>query len=124
MAMAERPEHTSALDLLDVCTDGTCKGLISTTSLKDIYYVLTKYAGEPNARKFILALMDVFDVAAVDVAVCKIAAHSDEPDFEDGLIRALAEQHNAELIISRDLAAFRNSNIKRLSALEFMRTIV
>lgn len=64
--------------------------------------------------------MDVFEVVAVDAVLCKIAAHSDEPDFEDGIIRALAEQRNAEFIISRDVAAFKNSNIRRLSATDFM----
>jgi predicted nucleic acid-binding protein len=116
MAMSERPEHASALNLLDACVCASCRGFVSATSLKDVYYVLTKYAGESNVRKFILALMDVFEVVAVDAVVCKIAACSDEPDFEDGIIRTLAEQQNVDFIISRDEAAFKKSGIKRVSA--------
>lgn len=47
-------------------------------------------------------------------------ALSDEPDFEDGIIRACAEAAGADFIISRDERAFARSPIKRMSAQEYI----
>lgn len=45
---------------------------------------------------------------------------SNEPDFEDGLIRACAEHVGVDYIISRDEAAFAKSPIKRLSPRQYL----
>lgn len=119
-AMSERPDHSSALMFLDEIAYGEIEGLVTATALKDVYYVLGKYAGEPAARDFVNASLDAFAVVAVDETVCRVAANSNEPDFEDGVIRACAEQYGASFIISRDESAFRKSTIKRLSAHDYM----
>ena len=46
---------------------------------------------------------------------------SDEPDFEDGIVRACAERWKADYIISRDEKAYANSHIKRVTAEEYLR---
>ena len=64
---------------------------VCATSLKDLYYILSKAMGEKDARTYIKAVMDDFIICSVDYALCRQAADSDEPDFEDGLVRACAE---------------------------------
>ena len=99
---------------------GCAQGSIAALSLKDVYYVLTKYADEAAARQFIGALMELFEIVAVDSAICRRALESDEKDFEDGLVRACAEALPADFIISRDERAFARSSVKRLSAQEYV----
>lgn len=43
---------------------------------------------------------------------CRNSAYSDEPDFEDSLIRAAAEQNDMDFIITRDSGAFTHSPCK------------
>lgn len=119
-AMPERPAHVAALLLLDEVAYGQLDGYVSALSLKDVYYVLAKYSTEPEARAYIKAAMDAFHIVSVDEAVCRISAESDEPDFEDGLIRACAESAEVDFVISRDKAAFQASRIKRLNAQEYV----
>ncbi len=115
-AMVERPGWAAATLLMDEVAYSEVQGYVSALSLKNVYYVLEKYADEPSARKFIVAIMDLFQVVAVDLSICRIAALSNEPNFEDGIIRACAESIPVDFIISRDEKAFDRSYIKRLSA--------
>ena len=119
-AMPEREGWAAAVLLMDEFAYEEALGYASALSLKDVYYVLTKYAGERQAREFVRATIDLFEVVAVDGVACRIAAFSDEPDLEDGLIRACAESIPVDFIISRDKAVFARSSIKRLSVREYL----
>jgi predicted nucleic acid-binding protein len=118
-AMSERPEWAWAVMLLDEIAYGRLDGCIASTSLKDAYYVMSKYADEPTARSFVSACLDAFEVLEVSASLCRVAVQSNEPDFEDGIIRACAESAGVDFIISRDEAAFRKTAIKRLSARDY-----
>ena len=48
------------------------------------------------------------------------ALASNEPDFEDGMIRAAAEQASANFILSRDAKAFANSTVPRIEPIYFV----
>ena len=48
------------------------------------------------------------------------AIDSSEPDFEDGLVRAMAEQMRADVIITRDAKACGDSSVPHLSAQEYL----
>ncbi len=117
--MSERPDWAYAVMLLDEIAYGKLDGFIVSTSLKDAYYVLTKYADESTAREFVLAALDAFEVVGVDAALCRLAACSDEPDFEDAIVRMCAEASGVDFIISRDVKAFARSPIKRIDAREY-----
>ena len=119
-AMSERPGRAAATLLLDEIAHGALTGYVTALSLKDVYYILTKYFDEPSAREFVAAALDAFEILPIDESICRIAIASDEPDFEDGLIRASAEVAPVDFIISRDERAFRRSTIKRMSAQEYV----
>lgn len=119
-AMGERPGWAAATMLMDEFAYEDVRGFVSAGSLKDIYYILTKYADEPSARQFVGAVMDLFEVVPVDEPLCRVALLSDEPDFEDGVIRTCAESVPVDFIISRDERAFARSSIRRLSAQEYL----
>ena len=99
---------------------GALTGYVPALSLKDAYCILTKYFDGPSAREFVAAALDAFEILPIDESICRIAIASDEPDFEDGLIRASAEVAPVDFIISRDERAFRRSTIKRMSAQEYV----
>ena len=124
LMLVERPQRAAALLLFDAIAYGELNAITCATSLKDAYYVATKYIGEPAARKFISSLMEFVSVAEVSNAICRQAIPSNEPDFEDGLIRACAEAARVDFIISRDEKAFTRSPIKRLSTQDYVELFV
>ena len=95
-------------------------GIASPSSLKDAYYLLTRQFDEPTARSAIKYLLDLLVVMPFDGEGCLIAAESNEPDFEDGMIRAMAELNHVSFILTRDKAAFRNSTVRKLTCREYL----
>lgn len=89
-------------------------------SLKDVYYITSKIYGEDKARELVRSLMRLLVIAPVDAEVCNMALASNEPDFEDGIIRACAELNGADFIITRDAAAFANSKVRSVTATEYL----
>lgn len=120
VAIDAREEHVPGLLLWDEFLYGEIEGYVAATSLKDVYYVLGKYEGESRSRDFIEAILKIFQVVPVDALVCKTAIRSNEPDFEDGIVRECAESIPVDFIISRDKSAFGRSYIKCLTAQEYL----
>ncbi|WP_165054584.1 MULTISPECIES: PIN domain-containing protein [unclassified Adlercreutzia] len=120
LAMARHPNFDAAAAIAEAVADYEVSACVCATSLKDLYYVLTKHMGEADARLYVQAVMEDFDVCPVDLVTCRTAITSNEPDFEDGIVRACAETAQVDFIISRDEKAFARSRIKRLSAQEYV----
>lgn len=98
--------------------------MASISSFKDVYYILCRlYADEPRARKLVGEIMGAH-VEPVDLLASygSLALESDEPDYEDGLLRVTAEDQGVTVIISRDEKAFGNSLVPRMSAGEYLAT--
>lgn len=120
MVLSARPDSEDAKRLLEAGLEGRCKLSVSASSLKDFYYITRRDLGEDVRRAWISFFLDVIHVLPVDSLVCRSAVNSDEPDFEDGIVRAVAESAGAVAIVSRDVRAFESSLIRRLTASEVL----
>lgn len=118
-----RPGSEAACKALQYCNGGGDMGLVAPMSLKDVYYILGKQRGEALARDAINYLMGLFIVEPFGAADCMKSIKSDEPDFEDGLIRACAELNEATFILTRDKNAFRHSTVRSLTCEEYTELI-
>ncbi len=114
-AIQGRPGHDDAVALLDEIIAGRLVPYACATSLKDVYYVLTKHMGERDARRYVAALLDAYRICPVDRQICQSAIQSDEPDFEDGVIRSCAENVPVDVILTRDASAFASSPVRAMS---------
>jgi len=121
-----RPGYKDAAKLLKACANKRKRTLIAcVSSLKDAYYILCKqYANERAARMDIDRLFDLLDVVDLTSRHARVALDSNEPDFEDGLVRAVAESHNVAAIVTRDARAFAGSNIPCMDARAYLKKIV
>ena len=117
---SRRPDSQAAREVLDRCNGWGEFGMASAVSFKDVYYFTGKMRGELWARSATNRLMDLVAVAPVDGEICDMAIRSNEPDFEDGIIRACAELKGADFIITRDKDAFANSKIRSVTAPEYL----
>ncbi len=119
----ERPEHGTAGVLIDriLAADGALR--LAATSLKDLYYVLSRCGGEPLARRAVEAVMATMTILPVDDECCHRALRGSEPDFEDGLVRAAAEIARADYLVTRDRRAFAGSRVPRISPADLLREL-
>ena len=59
---------------------------------------------------------EIFDMVDLNSTIIDDAIDSDEPDFEDALVRCAAEILQVDAIISYDEDAFESSDIAKLTA--------
>ena len=92
--------------------------LAVASSLNETYYTLIHHCGfsEPEARAALGLIVTVFEVARVDGEIVSDALGSDEPDYEDAVVRACAEANEVDAILSYDRNAFKGSRIPRVTA--------
>ena len=112
-----------ARELTSLVAHGRISGAVYAGSLKDLYCVLRKHMDEETVRSLIARLMRIYTVRGVDVGICEEALVSDEPDFEDGIVRALAEHDRADYIVTRDAAAFSSCLIKAVDAARLLEIV-
>lgn len=115
-----RASHNEAVSLMARCNGGGDMGIASSHSLNDTYYIMKRLYDKPSARNAVRVLSDLVVVAPVSAEETLLALDSNEPDFEDGLVRACAELNDADFIISRDEKAFRKATIRRVTAKEYL----
>lgn len=116
----DRPESDEALELIKQIVQGKHKAHVLASSLKDAYYVTAKHIGEQAARDWVRIFLRIFEIEELDAEVSAVAAGSDEPDYEDGCIRAGAERAQVDFLVTRDRAAYARSWIKTYTAREFL----
>ena len=95
-------------------------GIASSHSLSDAYYIMSRLYDEPSAREAVCVLAELVVVAPIGVEEMLLALDSNEPDFEDGLVRACAELNDVDFIISLDEKALRKATIRRVTAREYL----
>ena len=115
-----REFHDDALHVIARCNGGGDMGIASSHSLKDVYFIMGRLYGEPSAREAVRVLSDLVVIGPIGAEETLQALDSDEPDFENGLIRACAELNDVDFIISRDATAFSKASIRKLTASEYL----
>jgi predicted nucleic acid-binding protein len=119
----ERPQSHEACLILQRCNGGGDRGMVAPMSLKDAYYVLGRQYGEEDARRLIRYLMDLVVVAPFGQKERVRSLNSNEPDFEDELIRAYAELNDVDFILTRDAQAFQKSKVRAVSCVEYLEIV-
>lgn len=117
---SERPQSKEACEALRLCNGGGDMGLVTVGSLKDAYYVLCRQYEEEVGRTLIEKLMGLLVVAPTGAEECELALFGNEPDFEDGLVRACAELNDVDFILTRDARAFARSKVRAVTCAEYL----
>lgn len=120
VTMESRPESESAARVFELAAMGKLSCLVTASSLKDFYYITRREFPDEIRREWLSLFYDAFDIANIGSAEVAAALNGEEPDFEDGLILAVAELSGCSSIISRDVRAFLKSSVKRLSPAEYL----
>ena len=120
---ARRAEHSVARELVHAALGAGMALAAAASSYKDMYYILRRsLKDEVDARGLIRGLIECVPITAVDLRAADLAPAiaSNEPDFEDGLVRQVAEREHLVAIVTRDNAAFIASSVPSFDPREFL----
>jgi predicted nucleic acid-binding protein len=112
----ERPvffQHSSKI--FEKLAEGKILCFVSATSIKDIYFLIRKEKSKELAKEFILDLLDIMQILAVDRNIVIHAVNSDFPDFEDAIQNSVADLNGIDWIITRNKKDFKKSRLPVLS---------
>lgn len=123
VAMESRPGSEAAARLFEAAAGGEVSCLVAASSLKDFYYITRRGFSDEIRREWIALFFDVFTIANMGAAEVASALNGGEPNFEDGLILAVAQLSGCSCIISRDERAFASSSLPRLSSEEYLESV-
>lgn len=116
----DRPLHGQAQVLFIEAVDHDDNELFAlASSLKDVYYLMRRhYGSEVGAPRAVSKLVEVISLLSCDGELVQLALGSDEPDFEDGLVRCAAERVQLDGIVTRDKSGFSASAVPKLTIAE------
>ena len=106
--------------MLELCNGGGDLGFACSLSLRDVYYVLERYYDEHTTRRGVEALAGLVAIAPVGTDECYLSLQGNEPDFEDGLVRACAELNDIDFILTRDDKAFGRSKVRKVTCAQYL----
>lgn len=104
-----------------VCIEEGVDSLIAATSVKDVFYVVSKVKTTDEAYEAIETILDIAEVSPIDGLVCRKALNLERPDYEDGIIAACGSVDGIDCIITRDANAFREVPFLKCSPEEFVK---
>lgn len=122
---AGSPKYEEVNAFLGAALEQDCGVYVLSSSLNEVYYALhTHYLSEADARASTSEVADLLDVVELTGLLVHQSLAGNEPDYEDGLIRALAEHYEVDAIVSYDRKAFRASRIPKLTAGKALSTLM
>lgn len=115
LAVPARPRHASAAKLLArIAEHPEIRTFALASSLKNVYYILCRHYSAPDlARERTRMLADTFEIEELTRSLLKDAFSSDEPDFEDALVRVAAQRISCDFIVTEDRKDFAPSSVKK-----------
>ena len=106
------PYSACASHLMARVERGGLVGIIGATTLTTIFYLVRKASDRTTAVDVIRQLLAIFEVASVDRKVLESALAMAIPDFEDAVLHEAGRFGGADLVVTRDLAGFRQGSLR------------
>jgi predicted nucleic acid-binding protein len=117
------PFYLEAAELFSLADKRKIRLALSSLSLANTHYVLSKYSPEPEARKIIRNFKVLVQVLSFDDKIADLALNSDFRDFEDAIQYFTAIENGQDAIITRNMSGYRESIIPVLTAREFIKSL-
>ena len=119
-----KPFSEPATILFSWAEEGIISGLLGATTVTTLFYLATKVVGKTQAEDSIGQLLSIFTIAPVNKSVLEAALNSHFSDYEDAVLYQAGCHSNAQAIVTRDTARFKNSSISVYSPDELVKMIL
>ena len=107
--------------ILDLAYNKLIVAYISATIVTNIYYIAKKQKGREETIQFLSSMLEFLEIATVDKRVVLEALELDFKDFEDAIQECSAANITIPIIITRNEADFKKSNLKIYTPEQFLR---
>jgi predicted nucleic acid-binding protein len=114
------PFHEDAMRIFEYASRGKLKLFVSSLSVNNINYVVSKLESAEKAKKQLIALLDIIEILPVGKSTVKKSLFSDFRDFEDGLQNFCAEEGKLSTIITRNTKDYSFSHLVIQTPREFL----
>jgi predicted nucleic acid-binding protein len=111
LLLDREPFSLDAARCLSRVEAGEVEGWLCGTTVTTLHYLIRKSVGVTKAREGISLLLSLFEIAPVNKATLERALNLPFKDFEDAVLHESARLVNADVIITRNTADFKHSNI-------------
>ena len=118
LLLDREPFSSDVANLIELATDSSIELCVSSVTITDVYYIVSKYEGikaANNKTKHILELVTVENVGQTTVIK---ASKSGFKDFEDGVQNFCAEESKHKIIVTRNTKDFKKSKLSIMTAKE------
>ena len=96
---------------------------LSALSLANTHYVLARFKSESATRKILRNFKVLISVLSFNEKIADLALNSDFKDFEDAIQYFTAIENEQEMIITRNMSGYRNSQLPVMTAREFIESL-
>jgi predicted nucleic acid-binding protein len=101
---------------LEICT--------STLAIANINYIITKKIGSAEARKKVKELINSIKILPFESKSIELAIDSRFSDLEDAFQHFISKKHDCNIIITRNIKDYKQSEIPAHTAEDFLRKIL
>lgn len=112
--------YKEAQELFTLADEKKVKLCISSLTIANTHFVLSKHHNTHDARKILSKFKVLVDVLSLDDKIVELALTSDQKDFEDAIQYYTAIENNTDIIITRNKKDFKKLNIPVLTAKEYL----
>lgn len=115
------PFYEEAANLFSLADKKIIELSISSLTIANTSYTLLRQTNSTSAKEILRKLRLIINILPLDDKIIGIALNDNSfDDFEDGLLYFTAIENNQDLIITKNLKDFKNSNIPVMTARQFL----
>jgi predicted nucleic acid-binding protein len=107
-------------DIFQYSVEGKYKLYVSSVTITNTYYIISRLENVTSAKKKIVQLMELVNVLNVGQTTINKAIDSKFKDFEDGVQSFCAEEAKLKILITRNVKDFKSSNLIIMTPKEFL----
>lgn len=118
-----QPFSTYAAKVISLCELKSIQGFVTPVIISNVYYLLRRTAKHERVIEKLNQLLTITDVLLMDKNIIVRALNSRFRDFEDALQNyAAVNDGNIDIIVTRNIKDFKNSEIGALSPEDYLKT--
>jgi len=116
------PFYEEAANLFSLADKKIIELSISSLTIANTSYILLRQTNSTSAKEILRKLRLIINILPLDDKIIGIALNDNSfDDFEDGLQYFTAIENNQDLIITRNLKDFKNSDLPVMTAKQFLK---
>ena len=114
------PFHEDAMRIFEYASRGKLKLFVSSLSINNINYVISKLESAEKAKRQLVTLLELIEILPVGKSTVKKSLFSGFRDFEDGLQNFCAEEGKLTTIVTRNSKDYSSSSLVIQTPKEFL----